>query len=160
MRGFLGAQVNTPKVLHANQLITALCDGQNTSGMKMGKKGHQAVFGPAAVRPLIPSDFSPDVRIMLTLQKRHFTPQHGDPRAQLIFNANITIWYHSNKGHCASIGCVMPLVSFYRKRIKRAGEGGANERTHTHPYTVHKQASYNPNVWCSQHKSLISDCLM
>lgn len=32
------------------------------------------------------------------------TPQHGDLRGQLISNANITIWYHSNWGHCRSSG--------------------------------------------------------
>lgn len=38
-----------------------------------------------------------------------------DLRAQLLFNANITIWYHSNKSHSASAGRVTP-VSFCRDR--------------------------------------------
>lgn len=38
--------------------------------------------------------------------------QRQDLRGQLIFNANITIWYHSNWGYCGSSGWVKLLMNF------------------------------------------------
>lgn len=99
------------------------------------------------------------------ITERHFTPQHGDLRAQLIFNANITIWYHSNKGHCTSIGCAKPLVSFCRERMR--GLAREWEWTHTHnPVTAlkgqHIPARFSPfnitikysYIQCSQHTTM------